>query len=121
MSSIRDRTIQLIDIGGLEYALGPGELLFLLRHNASRLYLLCVYALLVVTDAPGLLGQVAIPVLLALWLLMLALFLGTFWCILFAIAAAQSRLGLWETPAPLITVPSRFCPAPLPESTSWPP
>lgn len=103
MSSIRDRTVRLIDIGGLEYALGPGELLFLLRHNASRLYLLCVYALLVVTDAPGLYGQVAMPVLLALWLLMLTLFLGAFWCILFVLAAAQKRFGPWQTPAPLIT------------------
>ncbi|ETA52162.1 LytTR family DNA-binding domain-containing protein [Ponticoccus alexandrii] len=102
MSSISDRTVQLVDIGGLNFALGPGELVVLLRHNASRLYLLCVYALLVVTDAPGLYGQVAVPVILTFWLFMLTFFLATLWCILFALAAAQNRLGPWKTPAPLV-------------------
>lgn len=102
MNKLHDRTVQLVDIGGLRFELGPRELLLLLQHKASQLYLFCVFALLVATDAPRLYGQLPIPVLLALWLLMLSLFLGTLWGTLFALAAAQARFGTWKTPAPLI-------------------
>lgn len=102
LSKIRDRTVQLVDIGGLKFALGPGELAYLLRQKSTQFYLFCVYALLVATDAPGLYGQVTIPVLLALWVLMLALFIGALWFILFALAAVQNRIGPWKTPGPLV-------------------
>ena len=98
--------ITCIDLLGGRYRLGPGELSHLLRKKTMQTYLVCVYAILIAADAPGIIGVLSLPFVLVVWAVVVLSFLIAVWLCLTVLVAAQNRLGAWSTPGALITIAS---------------
>jgi hypothetical protein len=97
-------TVQFFDILGGRFSLGPGEYLALLRNKAMQTYLLVVYVLLLLTDAPSLLGNLHIGLVLPLWCAVMGCFLFSVWAVISMIAWVQKGIAARLWPGPVLVV-----------------
>lgn len=97
-------TVHFFDILGGRFTLGPQEYLGLLRSKTTQTYLAVVYVLLLVTDAPGLLGTLSIVLILPLWVVVMGTFMASVWMVVAAMAYLQTRVPVQLWPGPAIVV-----------------
>lgn len=97
-------TVHFFDILGGRFTLGPDEYLGLLHNKTTQTYLLVVYVLLLVTDAPGLLGDLDMTIVVLLWVLVMGTFLIAVWAVVAFLAALQTRVSVVAWPGPIIVL-----------------
>lgn len=96
--------MEFFDLFGGRVRLSPDEYLRLLGTRATQTYLLCVLAILVATDAPGMLGQIPLLAILALWFVVLSAFLICHGLALSLYSALNIWLGRFVLPGALLTL-----------------
>ncbi|WP_375282349.1 LytTR family DNA-binding domain-containing protein [Pseudooctadecabacter sp.] len=95
----------MIDLLGGRYTLGPHQLANLLRKKTMQSYLVCVYAILIAADAPGLFGTLSLATVMGIWAVVITTFLLGVWIGVSALAIVQDHLGkTWSTPGALVTI-----------------
>ncbi len=108
--------LEFYDSFGGRVRITPQEYFELLGQTGTQTYLGCVYAILVATDAPGMIGQMNLVATLAIWAVILSSFLLCHGVMLFLWATLYRALGNLTLPGALVTASALVLPVVLGET-----